>query len=62
MQVDITQGVAQSQLVLYQLDIKILNFVHRLINTEPTREILLRQYVTKASNSNSMVPKYKELL
>jgi hypothetical protein len=46
----------------YQLDMKILTFIHSLININPTRDILLRQFVMRSSSSNSLVTKFKEKL
>ena len=42
-----------------QLDIKILTFIQKLLNIQPTRNILLHQYATKNHSSNSKIVLFK---
>ena len=46
----------------YQLDVRILTFIHSLITTKLTKDVVLRQYVIKPPSSHSLIGKFKEKL
>ena len=46
----------------FQLDAKILKFIHNLLTTDYIRDMVLRQYVVKCNKSNSLIIKFKEKL
>ena len=47
-------------LIKAQLNIKTLTFIRSLLLTQPTQEIILRQYVMKDSKTHSQVKIFKE--
>ena len=48
--------------ITYQNDIKVLNFLLGLLSSDPTREVILRQYTVKKDNTKSLVKNFSQKL